>query len=304
MSRAVASPMPEVPPVTTATFPLSPRSMVNPHSHAAISARAWSFSGLDQRFGGGRPRRVAAGPSQAAGDFHAGRSQLLADRGPPRLVGESIDRAGHVDGAERRAGEVEHRHRRGADAAFEMAVAPGDAGAAIARGRGMQRGQRGRGVLAEALELLAGIELVDLERGHEGEQHAAYGGGVGRQPAADPDIAGERRVGRAAHEVENVGPSSTPRWAESSSVSASLVSTGTATCTRSWENSARAPNSRNDKPTWKPAPLGRRSTKPSTSSVCRRRSSVVRLIFSVLAVSLMLSTGLPSATWRRGRTAG
>src|SRR5262249_7776536 len=90
---------------------------------------------------------------------------------------------------------------------------------------------------------------------------------------------------------------------ERSQCSPSLVSTGLATGPKSCENRARAPSSRNVSPTWNPAPLGRRSTKPSVSSVCRSRSKVVRLIFRSFAVSLMLSTGLPSATWRMSRTA-
>src|SRR6266508_1503456 len=140
------------------------------------SARAHSFSGLDQRLGRTYPRAIGADPSETAGDFHARRSQLAADHDPARLFCEGADRSGHVDRSERRSGEVEHRYRGRADAAFEMGVAPGDAGATILLDLGMQRRERGRGVLAEALELYAGKELERFS-----EQHAAHGGGMRRE---------------------------------------------------------------------------------------------------------------------------
>ena len=61
-------------------------------------------------------------------------------------------------------------------------------------------------MVAETDELLAGIESLDLERGHVGEQHAAHGRGMRGQPAAGANVARERRIGRAAHEIEHVGP--------------------------------------------------------------------------------------------------
>ena len=134
-SRAVASPMPDVPPVTTATLPASPRSMR-------------SACGQRNRIGLGR---VGAAPAEAAGNLGARRSQFLADERAALLAGECADRTRDVDRAERRAGEVEHRHRGRADAGLEIGIAPGDAGVQVLRRFRLQRLQRGRGVRTEAL---------------------------------------------------------------------------------------------------------------------------------------------------------
>src|SRR5262245_38856720 len=105
--RAVASPTPEVPPVTTATLSCSPRSIRAP---------------LFPRFGE-RPRRaerlaIRLDPSQPAGNLRAGAAQFIADDRAPSLVRERAHGPRHVDGGERRSGEVKHRHRRRADAAL------------------------------------------------------------------------------------------------------------------------------------------------------------------------------------------
>ena len=142
-----------------------------------------------------RRREISTPAARSVAPISARRSSpAKAPTGPETLIAP-----------ERRAGEIEHRHRGRTDAGLEIGIAPGDAGIEVLRRRRLHRLQRGRGVDAEALELLTDIEPLNLDRRHAGEDHPAHGGGVRRQAAADSDVAGERRVGCAAHEVEHVG---------------------------------------------------------------------------------------------------
>src|SRR5262245_58974597 len=147
--RAVASPIPDVPPVTTATLSCSPRSMRVPSlpGFGECPLRACLAVGLD--------------PSQPTGNLCAGVAQFIVDEGPSPLVLERGDGARHVDRGKRGAGEIEHRHRRRADAALEMRLAPGDAGAAVLLRLATERLDRCPGMIAEALQLLAGEAPLD-----------------------------------------------------------------------------------------------------------------------------------------------
>src|SRR2546425_660041 len=99
----------------------------------------FSFSGLDESFLCVLLRIIDAKPAETAGNLRACLAQLVADDEAPPLLRESADGPRYVDRAERHSGKIENRHRRRADATFEMGLAPSDAGTAILLGFGAQR---------------------------------------------------------------------------------------------------------------------------------------------------------------------
>src|SRR5262249_62173244 len=94
---------------------------------------------------------IRSDPAEAAGNLRAGAMQLVADGAVALLTGKCIERPGDIDCAQRLAGKIEHRHRGRADAALEVGLTPGDAGAPVLLGLRLHGGERGRGVLAETL---------------------------------------------------------------------------------------------------------------------------------------------------------
>src|SRR5262249_29855080 len=135
-SRAVASPTPGVPPVTTATLSFRPRSIsLQPacgrrmHVGRCHRLAAVEVACAPQRLPAGQLDPIAADPPEPTGNLATCRAQALADGGPA-LLSESGDRSRHIDGADGRAGKIEYRHRRRADPPLERRLAPGDPGRA------------------------------------------------------------------------------------------------------------------------------------------------------------------------------